>query len=419
MAWQEHVADVALEIDPDTGRLAYREVVVSVMRQNGKTTLVLAAECARCLLWGRQQRVAYTAQSGNAARKKFKEDQKPLIEQNLRPVVDRFYMSDGNTSLVWKNGSRINVLDNTPSAGHGMTLDLAVIDEAFTDQDNVREQALLPTMATRPNSQIWNVSTAGTASSTYLLRKVQAGRAAVNSGQLSGLAFFEFAIPESEDIDDPEVHARRMPAYGVTIHSDYIKHARQTMTDGDFRRAIGNQWTETEERVIPAEYWGAVCRHDVRADKEVYVLEAKPDRSTACVIRADKNRRLELVAHRPGISWLADTVDKIPSDAQIVVDGYGPAAGLADELDRTVVKKDSLEVRKACGRFFDAIADGTVSIHADERLDAAAKSAVRKSSSDSWSWHREVEGGELLMALSIGFAHAASNEPWEPVTAWA
>ena len=79
-----------------------------------------------------------SAQTGNAARQKFKEDQKPLIEKRLSPLVARFYMSDGNTSLVWKNGSRISVLDNTPTAGHGKTLDLAVIDEAFSDKDSTR-----------------------------------------------------------------------------------------------------------------------------------------------------------------------------------------------------------------------------------------------------------------------------------------
>ena len=32
MPWQQFVADVALEVDPSTGRLAYREVVLTVPR---------------------------------------------------------------------------------------------------------------------------------------------------------------------------------------------------------------------------------------------------------------------------------------------------------------------------------------------------------------------------------------------------
>lgn len=421
MAWQQHVADVGLEVDAVTGRLAYKEVIVSVMRQNGKTTLVLAAECARCLMWGSEQRVAYTAQTGKDARTKFKEDHKPLIEKSdLNTLVTRFYMSDGNTSMIWKNGSRINVLDNTPSAGHGKTLDLAVIDEAFADKDNYREQALLPTMATRPNSQIWNTSTAGTPESTYLLRKVQAGRAAVEAGKNTGVAFFEWAIPEDEDVDDPQVWAKRMPAYGVTIHDDFIVHARQTMTDGDYRRAIGNQWTETEERVIPAELWAVASSPTVRAEASCYAIDAKPDRSAACVVKADPEGNVELVAVRPGVDWLTTAFDDQGEDLPVVVDQYGPASGQADTLEKNgwrIIRRDSLETRKSCGRFFDAIHDKRIHIRSDDRLDEAARYATQKSTADSWGWHRETPGGHLLMAVSLAYGYAVTDEPWQPLVA--
>jgi hypothetical protein len=422
MAWQQHVADVGLEVDPDTGHFAFREVVVSVMRQNGKTTLVLAAECARCLLWGGEQRVAYTAQTGKDARAKFKEDHKPLIEKSdLAHVVGRFYLSDGNTSMIWKNGSRISVLDNTPSAGHGKTLDLAIIDEAFADKDNAREQALLPTMATRANSQIWNTSTAGTMDSTYLLRKVELGRAAVNAGSTSGVAYFEWSIPEDEDVDSPEVWANRMPAYGVTIHDEFIKHARQTMTDGDYRRAIGNQWTETDERLIPGEWWARASDPTVRTERETWAIDAKPDRSHACVFRADSQGNVTLVASRPGVTWLAAEFDQVDHSQPIVVDAYGPAAVVADDLETagfTVIRLDSLQTRKACGRFHDALADGTVQVRSDERLDMAVRTAARRATADSWAWHREVPGGDLLMGMSIAYASAVTEEVWEPVAAW-
>ena len=419
MAWQQFVADVGLEVDPDTGRLAYKEVIVSVMRQNGKTTLVLAAECERCLLWGKEQRVAYTAQTGKDARAKFKDDHLPIIDRSpLRSLVKRPYLSDGNTALLWNNGSRISVLDNTPSAGHGKTLDLAIIDEAFADQDNMREQALLPTMATRSDAQIWNVSTAGTQASTYLKRKVEIGRAAVTSDQRDGIAYFEWAILEDEDVDDPAVHEKRMPAYGLTIQADYIAHARRTMTDGDFRRAIGNQWTETEERVIPAEWWRAVCTHDVRTESPLFVIEARPDHTSACVVKADSAGRVELVAVREGVDWLRTVVpDKVGKSVQLVVDGHGPVAHIADDLEKLghqMTRLDSLAIRKACNRFYDAVADRKIQVRSDERLDAAVAAAAKRATSDLWAWHRESPGGELLMGLSLAYASAVTDEPLFP-----
>ena len=63
MPWQQHVADVALEIDPETGRLAYRELVLTVPRQSGKTTLILALAVHRAIGFGQPQRITYTAQT--------------------------------------------------------------------------------------------------------------------------------------------------------------------------------------------------------------------------------------------------------------------------------------------------------------------------------------------------------------------
>ncbi len=413
MAWQQYVADVALEVGSD-GRLAYREVVVSVMRQNGKTTLVLAAECARCLMWGGEQRVVYSAQTGKDARTKFKEDQKPLIEKSaLSHFVRRFYLSDGNTSMVWHNGSRINVIDNTPSAGHGKTLDLAIIDEAFTDKDNTREQALLPTMATRPDPQIWNVSTAGTPDSTYLRRKVDVGRAAVAAGKTSGVAYFEWAIPEDEDIDDPAVWENRMPAFGVTIDEDFIRHARQTMSDGDFRRAIGNQWTDTAERFIPSEWWAAASQHGVEADRQtsVFAIDARADRSSAAIAVADADGNIELVAHKPDVSWVFDWLTETPERRllTVVVDRNGPISGIADDLEQNgtrVERLDSTASRKACGKFYDGLSDHEIQIRDSKQTTEAANSAASKATADLWAWNREAPGGEILMAMSLAYGVA-------------
>lgn len=428
MGWQQYVADVGLEVDPATGRLAYKEVIVSVMRQNGKTTLVLAAECARCVLWGSEQRVAYTAQTGKDARAKFKDDHLPLIQRSsLNGFVKRPYLSDGNTSLLWGSGgapsSRISVLDNTPAAGHGKTLDLAVIDEAFADQDNAREQALLPTMATRDDPQIWNTSTAGTPASTYLQRKVQLGRAAVRAGKTSGVAYFEWAIPEDEDVDDPAIWAKRMPAFGVTIREDYIRHARQTMTDGDFRRAIGNQWTETEERVIPGEWWSAVAAHDVVVEKPgVLVVDARADRSRAAVVRADPLGNVELVAVRDGVNWVVEQfLGSVPKSARVVVDKYGPCGGVADDLVSAgfrVDRLDSLEVRKSCTRFYDGVADRKLRVRLVDEFDSAVRNAVKRLTSDSWVWHRDVSGGDILMAASMAYASAVTGVSGVPLFAW-
>src|SRR6187402_2567303 len=69
MPWQQYVLDVACEIDPVTGKFFYREVRLIVMRQQGKTTLLLGKAAHRCLAWP-AMRLVYTAQTRNMARRR-------------------------------------------------------------------------------------------------------------------------------------------------------------------------------------------------------------------------------------------------------------------------------------------------------------------------------------------------------------
>jgi phage terminase large subunit-like protein len=258
MPWQQLVADVGLEIDPETGTLAYREVVFTIMRQSGKSTLVLNFEVDRCFAWGEPQRVGYTAQTGWDARKKLLDDQVPVLQRSrLWPAIEQVYRAAGMEGIRWGSGSRIDVFASNVSAGHGRTLDLGVIDEAFDDEDERREQSLLPAMATRADAQLLVTSTAGTSRSSYLRRKVEAGRHATQLDRGRGIAYFEWAVPAGADVDDPEVWWSYMPALGWTIQPDAVAHARQTMTDSEFRRGFCNQWIENADQWLPPGAWEA------------------------------------------------------------------------------------------------------------------------------------------------------------------
>src|SRR5665213_3463691 len=82
MPWQELALDVALELLPD-GSLAYRQVIITVERQQGKTTLMLGVEVQRALLWARpRQRIYYSAQTGQDGRQKLIDDQAPILESS-------------------------------------------------------------------------------------------------------------------------------------------------------------------------------------------------------------------------------------------------------------------------------------------------------------------------------------------------
>jgi hypothetical protein len=87
MPWQRHVADVAMEIDPHTGLLAYGEVDLTTPRQSGKTTLELGVLVHRCRTWA-ASRALYSAQSRLHAHKKGSTARSVGPIQRLREIWD-------------------------------------------------------------------------------------------------------------------------------------------------------------------------------------------------------------------------------------------------------------------------------------------------------------------------------------------
>jgi phage terminase large subunit-like protein len=101
-------------------------------------------------------------------------------------------------------------------------------------------------MVTRRNAQLWAVSTAGTARSVWWRGRVDAGRAAVETGVSAGFAHFEWAAPPDADPADPETWQRCMPAMGATVDEETVAADFEAMKSkpDEFRRAYLNQWSD-------------------------------------------------------------------------------------------------------------------------------------------------------------------------------
>src|SRR6266581_8152861 len=209
MPWQRDIADVGCEIDRETGLPAYREVIITVPRQTGKTTLYLTWQLHRCTSprWEQPQRSAFTAQSGKDARDKWMDELFPLIRRSraLKPgagLTARIYEGMGNEYIRFTNGSVIRLLSTSASSGHSKTLHQAVLDEIWHEADSRREQGLGPSMLTVADAQVLMCSTAGTAASVVLDRYMKLGRAAAGADSGNGIAYVEYSAPGGWDPED-------------------------------------------------------------------------------------------------------------------------------------------------------------------------------------------------------------------------
>lgn len=451
--WQHYVANTAGEVDPITGRLVYGIVVLTLPRQQGKTHLTIPAMTHRCLAWSRQI-VVYTAQTKDEALKKLKEDHEPMLAESPYLADYAATWNNNDPHLRWANGSRWGVQASTKSAGHGPTLHLGVLDEAWAQTDGRIEQAWLPAMMTT-DSQMWIVSTAGTEDSTWFNEKVEAGRDLVRAGHTVDIAHFEWSADPKSDPFDPATWYTCMPALGNTVTEAKIRQAQLSLASkpGEFARAYCNI-TKGSEKIktleIDMEAWEALADPRSRIGQPLaYGVEVAMDRSAVSVavagVRPDGRMHVEVIAHRSGIDWVVPYLvvrARRWRPVGIGVDLGGPAGSLkaallkagfriwSDTMDAREAAKSLLtaptvrEYAAASEDFYDAIGTTekprTELVHLgaamQPQLTRACAGARPRPLGDAWAWGRKgnAEISPLVAVTLARWVYQARAHAYDP-----
>lgn len=444
MPWQRHVADVAGEIDPETGELYYGEVVVTVPRQSGKTTLILPVNVERCIVPRAQgpQRVVYSAQTRNDARKKLIEEHLPILEGTpLRGLMSgKPRTTNGSESILWRNKSRMGLMATTKKSGHGPTIDVTTLDEFFAQVDDRMEQAVRPSMITRRGSQLWVVSTAGDPTSFPLRRKVDRGRERTEAGQHGRVAYFEYSAPDDADPSDPATWWSCMPALGHTITEADVAVEREGMEDDEFRRAFLNQWRDgmVAIQVIPAEDWKACADPGDQATGDpgarpegrvAFAVHVAADSSAASIAvagrTADGNPTAQVIEHRPGTSWVIERLVDLQQRWQPLAIAFNPVSQTGALLNEMIAAKlepliaaQARDYAAACGALYNAAtyqpSEGGVLLppafrHRNQpQLNAALAGAGKRRLGDAWAWEERgalVDLSPLIAVTLASWAH--------------
>lgn len=416
MPWQQHVLDVALEVNPANGLLAYRDVGLTVPRQSGKTTLLLVLILLRALGSPRQD-IRYTAQTGADARKKWMDGWLPILEPSPFNRFFRPRLTNGHEALLFRNGSIQGLLATTKKTGHGGSIDLGILDEAFAHPDARLEQALKPAMITRPQPQLWVVSTAGTPEdSPYLWSKVETGRRLADRGVNEGVAYFEWSADESMDPADPETWWSCMPALGYTVDEAAVAADFASMELNEFERAYLNRWkTAMTDPAIPLAMWNAL----VDAGSEptgplAFAFDVSPDRASASIAvagrRSDGNAHIEVGEHRAGTDWVPERLAELQATHRrsvVICDPTGPAGSLLPELARLKVKPtvlNSKEHGQACGLLYDTVIEGDLRHRGEPALALAIDGAATRPLGDAWAWRRITSTVDICPLVAATFA---------------
>ena len=445
MPWQKYVSDVALEIDPETGRFAHREVGLSVSRQQGKTELTLGAQVHRAMAWKRQN-IVYAAQTRGMARQRWEDEFWEKISSSDLAKYARIRKSNGNEAILFPGKrSRMGITANTEKAGHGPPLDLGFIDEAFAHEDDRLEQAFSPAMLTRAMAQLWWASAGGTTKSVWLNKKREKGRELIES-LFAALAedqaavrpracYFEWYAPEDMDRADPATWRATLPALGYTVTEEVIAAELEKMDPAEFDRAYLNRTrkpTPPTDPNVPKAAWPGLVDAASRptADRVALALDVSQDRKRAAIaaaaLRPDGTVHLEVVAHRPGTDWVVPAMVKLhrlwKPVAVAVASAGAPAGSLIDDLaaagieapkDKATPQRGDLavmrsgDITEACGQLADAMNQGSVA-HIDQvPLTAAVNGARTRRNGDAWQLDRTNSLVDISPLCAATFARWA------------
>jgi hypothetical protein len=396
---------------------------------------------------------AHTAQNLTAARRRFLKDIVEPYQHNMSPAVwasgHNLRVAIGDTALTfdpavtgkdWRNprSSVIQVFAPTPTSVRGDGLLHLDVDEAlaFTlDQGMQLMAAAGPTLSTmRGHGQVWASSNISrlTDSRTWLYSLREKGRAAVESGQNTGTAYFEFTYPEDADPLDEALWWDYYPALGDgLVRVEELRSDLERLGVESFAAEYLGQWTTAKVGTR----WAAITEADWA--KAGTILDAEPDAARAIGVDIDPFGRsasivtavadpehdsviLELVEHGPGSAWVAESVRKLaPRVSAISIDDYGPGHdliyALADDSEATakLVPTRTADFNAACyaleARLREQRAQVRTSSFYHVFTDAAA--AAERTTGKSWQWERRVFVSQTPLVAATLAAWALGRAP--------
>lgn len=401
--WQQLVLREAMGERAD-GKWAAFEVSLIVPRQNGKGSVLEALE----LYWlfladpdAPPPLILHSAHEFKTSAEHFRR-MRELIQNapHLHEQVLIIRTAAGSEAIELKNGSRLRFVTRTGGSGRGFSADLIVVDEAYNlTPDSMG--AVIPTLAARPNPQVWYTSSAGMEASEQLARIRERGV----SGRDMQLAFFEWSADPESDLGSLDAIYQSNPAVGIRIPLEFVLLEQSTLPEEHYNRERLGIWTTAAgDEVIPSKLWMELADPDSSPlDPIVIAFAVTPMQDAASISiagrRSDGLAHVETIDARSGTGWVVPRLSELAArwnPSAIVLDATGPAGSLLpaiaefDPKTNEMIQKASVsDYAQACGAFYDAAQNRLLRHRPDPTLDAAVVAGRKRPLAERWAWGRK------------------------------
>lgn len=405
--------DHALAENKD-GKWCAFEVALVVPRQNGKNAVLEALELAAIYLFN-EMLVVHSAHKFDTSQEHFLRLQ-TLIEgsHDLSRKLARngFVTANGKEAIKFANGARIKFKARTRGGGRGFTGDRIILDEAY-DLPPQAIGAMIPTMATVPNAQVWYTSSAPHVDSNVLHSLRNRGRSA-NGGRL----FYAEWGCEQVPLNDLDAWYQANPGLGIRISEEFVHDEFQAMIHmpEEFARerlGIAEEPNLDGTVVDLATFDELADAGSVIVSNLTIAVDVSPERTYATIAaggrRADGLAHMEIIDRRAGTGWLLEELVRLATthDVPITIDRMSPAGGLAGDLHRAgvVVREVSAaDLTRGCAAFVDAVTNRTVRHLGGGLIRSALMGAGRRTVADSWAWSRASSSSDITPLVAATLA---------------
>jgi hypothetical protein len=431
--WQEWLVIHAGELLPD-GRPRFRQVLVLVARQNGKTHAlkVLGLYWQFVEMWPLILGMSTNLDYAREAWEKAVEAAEAV--QILKPYVKNIRRANGEQCLETVDGSRYKIAASNRKGGRSLSIDRLVIDELREHDDWEAWNAAVPAMNARPHAQVFAITNQGDDKSVVLDSLYDQAIAGSNPR----LGVFEWSAPQGCAVDDPEAWAAANPNLGHRIDPDAISgDAARAVEQGGavemgFRTEVLCQRVKLLNPAIHVPSWEA-CKEPATMDdlrsRVALCLDVSPDSLHATLyaaaVQTDGRARVEVVAAWDGKDCLGKLRRELPGYVKQVRPralGWfpkGPAAAIAADLEKrsgilppsTKVSAITADTTAVCMGFSEQVTARQIA-HSDEPLlNVQVAGAERLKQGDQWRFTRSGSGHVDALYAAAGAVHLARTIP--------
>lgn len=425
--WQADLIDRVLERyplnhpDPNkAGRLRYRQVVISVGRQNGKSVFAAIFGLYGLMMMGAGPTVIGLASNADQAniiyrRVKHVIDSNPVLKKRFKTTGTRGITRLDKTGLYMVKPAKADALQ-------GFATTLCLFDEVHLAKPGMW-QAMVKGTTAKADAMVLGITTAGDETSEELKNLYENGRkAAAGDEDLERFGFFCWEAPEGAPVDDaeaiaaanPSVHAGRVPV-------ERLQEQVRTEPLTTALRFTHNRFVAASSGWMPADLWMRTADETEPEGTVWYSMDRTPSWKHGVIVKAvrkadgDVWTKVVAMAVEPDIEWFVDRAEQLQENAPagFVLDGFQmkDVAAALEQRGVNVKMIRSSDVTNACSFAYSYIARGKAMHKDDQLLREQNPHAVKKNIGEAWRVARGSSGSDIdgIMATINGIYVAGTQ----------